>query len=182
MGKTYPFNLAPHRKLNERPPESFKTTLQMAYHPDRHHPGDSPARVLSGKKRKLPRALETGRGIGKEMSMISELIIILLGAQMILVLYLTNNHDKRIIELEDKKMKESPHVTHEEEVKQSTIKCFIAAFVIVIGGLCLLVYGLALFQHENITTERIGMVEKRIESLSVKYENHIHRYSDGKIK
>lgn len=87
------------------------------------------------------------------------------------------------------KMKESPHVTHDEEAKQSTVKCFIAAFVIVIGGLCLLVYGLALFQHEDITKKYIYNcrdMAKRIETLENAtlqiqkiFLNHTHNYSTG---
>ncbi len=66
----------------------------------------------------------------------------------------------------------------DEEAKQSTIKCFIAAIIVVSGGLCTLIYGLAWFSNaekenkafyiaENLK-DRIINIEDEITNLNEK--------------
>ncbi len=88
---------------------------------------------------------------------------------------------------------------NEEEAKQGTLKCFIAAVIVTLGMLCLLIFGLAwMSTAEKVSAEIYGAkyMENQIKSLEdwrtgfsveygmkqVEYENHTHRYHDGHIK
>ena len=71
---------------------------------------------------------------------------------------------------------------------KSNIQCSLLAFVFVIGGLCLLIYGLTWMSSVDKTNtefygakhleNRITILENNITIL----ENHTHQYYNGKIK
>ncbi len=82
---------------------------------------------------------------------------------------------------------------------KGNIQCFVAAFVLVIGGLCTFLYGIAyLSTTEKVSADIHGAkhLEGRIEKLEIlaweiaarteknkaDFMLHSHRYSDGKIK
>ena len=80
-------------------------------------------------------------------------------------------------------MKETTHETEVEVAKQETIKCGIVAACVVLGGLCLLIYGFAwLSSTEKVSAKIYGAkhLEDRIELLESEYREHTHRYSTGK--
>ena len=97
-------------------------------------------------------------------------------------------------------MKESPYVSiTEEKAKQDTIQGIIFAVIMTFGMLSVLVYGLAWMssvEKENTAFYGAKHLEKRVKWLEtwsnamvvysgqkqVEYENHTHRYYDGRVK
>ena len=83
-------------------------------------------------------------------------------------------------------MKESPRINiTEEQERQETSNCFIAAVIVVSGMLSILIYGMAwVSSAEKVSAEIYGAkhLENRIELLENEYREHTHRYHDGKIK
>lgn len=97
-------------------------------------------------------------------------------------------------------MKEFPHIIlSEEQEKQETIKCVAWATCFVLSCLCLMIYGMAWMsavEKENTAFYGAKHLEKRVKWLETwskamvvysgekqaEYENHTHRYSDGRVK
>lgn len=86
---------------------------------------------------------------------------------------------------------------------RGNIWCFIGAIIITVGGLCVLVYGLAWTSSVTVTAEDVyqrrhmaedieilqneilhyGELIESIESYDVpRFENHTHKFRSGKVK
>ena len=66
---------------------------------------------------------------------------------------------------------------HESPIEKQDYKCFVGAFVLVIGSICAMLFGLAwLSTAEKISADVYGArrLESRITALESHVRNHIH--------
>ena len=80
--------------------------------------------------------------------------------------------------------KESPYISiTEEQERQGTIKCFIAAIIVTLGMFSVLIYGMAWIsavEKENTAFYGAKHLERRITAMEDEYKEHRHVYSTGK--
>lgn len=95
--------------------------------------------------------------------------------------------------------KTTPHISIEDQDWNDTIHSIVWGSIFVLGMLAILIYGLAWTSSVTVTSEDIyarRRMENRVEQLEEKviglnvlwaemyklHDNHVHRYSDGKVK